>query len=172
MRIPKARLSSAAAIGLAALLAQPAFAQTTKTATSDMAISTEVTSNCTVTSSPVDFGQVNATTGLAIDGLGGISVVCTKGTPWVASADKGAGTTATVAARQLTGPPGGTLNYGLFTEATHTTVWGDGTTTTATLADTGTGVAQDKIIYGEIAASQTGAPAGNYTDTVGVSVVY
>ncbi len=172
MRIPEARLLSAAAIGFAALLAQPALAQTTQTATSDMAISTEVTSNCTVTSSPVDFSQVNATAGLAIDGLGGISVVCTMGTPWVASADKGSSSTATVAARQLTGTPGGKLNYGLFTESTHTTIWGDGTAATATLSDTGTGVAQDRVIYGEIAASQTGAPAGNYTDTVGVSVVY
>ncbi|UZK69056.1 spore coat U domain-containing protein [Sphingomonas sp. S1-29] len=162
------RTAGATALAGAAIFAQPAMAQT---AGSNLGASAEVTANCAVTSTAIDFGNVDVTTGAAVLGTGGISVVCTNGTAWAASADVGTGAAATLAVRQLS-DGANTLNYALFTEATRTTIWGDGTTTTSTIDDIGTGVAQDKIIYGSIAAAQTGAVAGSYADTVAVTVTY
>ena len=152
----------------AALFAQPAFAQT---AGANMGASAEVTENCAVSSTPIAFGNVNVTTGAAVLGTGGISVVCTNGTDWSASADAGTGATATLAVRQMS-DGAETLNYVLYTEETRTTIWGDGVTTTATIDGTGSGVAQNSVIYGRVSAAQTGVTAGSYADTVAVTVTY
>jgi spore coat protein U-like protein len=156
------------ALAIAAVFSQPAFAQT---AGANLGSSAEVTANCAVSSTPIDFGSVDVTTGAAVVGTGGISVVCTNGTPWSASADAGTGGAATLAVRQMS-DGANTLDYVLYTEPTRTTIWGDGVTTTATIDDTGTGVAQDKTIYGRISAAQTGTVAGSYADTVAVTVTY
>lgn len=152
----------------AALFAQPAFAQT---AGANMGASAEVTANCAVSSTPIAFGNVDVTTGAAVLGTGGISVVCTNGTDWSASADAGTGATATLAIRQMS-DGAETLNYVLYTEPTRTTIWGDGVSTTATIDGTGSGAAQNSVIYGRISAAQTGVIAGSYADTVAVTVTY
>lgn len=152
----------------AALFAQPAFAQT---AGANMGASAEVTTNCAVSSTPIEFGNVNVTTGAAVLGTGGISVVCTNGTDWSASADAGTGAAATLAIRQMS-DGAATLNYVLYTEPTRTTIWGDGVSTTATIDGTGSGVAQNSVIYGRVSAAQTGVIAGSYADTVAVTVTY
>ena len=65
------------------------------------------------------------------------------------------------------------LNYKLFTDSARTQIWGDGVEgETVMFADTGTGTAQSNTVYGLIPASQTGAPAGVYEDTVSVTVRY
>lgn len=156
------------ALAAAALFAQPALAQT---AGANLGTSAEVTANCAVSTSPIAFGNVDVTTGAAVLGTGGISVVCTNGTDWSASADAGVGADATLAVRKMS-DGAETLNYALYTEATRTTVWGDGVSSTATIDGTGSGVAQNSVIYGRISAAQTGVSAGSYADTVAVTVTY
>lgn len=167
-KILSVRALSAPILTIAAFSAQPAFAQT---AGANLGASAEVTANCAVSTTPIAFGNVDVTTGAAVLGTGGISVVCTNGTEWSASADAGTGATATLAVRQMS-DGAETLNYVLYTEPTRTTIWGDGVTTTATIDGTGTGVAQESVIYGRILAAQTGVTAGSYADTVAVTVTY
>jgi spore coat protein U-like protein len=167
-RILSVRNLSAPTLALAALFAQPAFAQTSG---ANLETSAEITANCAVSTTPIDFGDVDVTTGAAVLGAGGISVVCTNGTDWSASADAGTGAGATLAIRQMS-DGAETLNYVLYTEPTRTTIWGDGVTSTATIDGTGSGAAQNKVIYGRITASQTGVSAGSYADTVAVTVTY
>jgi spore coat protein U-like protein len=67
------------------------------------------------------------------------------------------------------------LVYNLFTDNTHTTIWGDGTGLTSTVAAVGTGMANvgNTVVYGRIplVAAQA-AVTGIYTDTVLVTVVF
>lgn len=163
------RIATLAGAALLALVAQPAFAATT---TSNLGVSADVTSNCAVSTSPIAFGNVDVTSGSNVDGTGGISVTCTSGTAWAASADAGLGTGASLATRKMANASN-LLNYALYTNSARTTVWGDGAEgATATLSDTGSGAAQSKTIYGRVPSGQTGLPAGEYLDTVTVTVTY
>lgn len=163
------RIAVLAGAMLAACLAQPAFAATT---TSSMTVDATVTANCTVSTTAVNFGSVNTISGVNVDSTGGISVTCTSGTAWSASADAGAGTGATLTTRKMASGAN-LLNYALYTDTGRTTVWGDAATTaTVKISGTGTGSAQASTIFGRIPSGQTTLPAGSYADTVTVTVTY
>jgi spore coat protein U-like protein len=164
-KILSPRLLGATAIAGLALAAAPAYATT---ATSTLDVSATVTSSCAVTTSALDFGNVDVTSGSNADGTGSISVTCTNGTAWAAAADAGAGTGATVASRKMTSGAN-LLNYALYSDSSRTTVWGDGVG--ETIDGTGTGTAQSTTIYGRVPSGQT-VPAGGYADTVNVTVTY
>lgn len=153
-------------IAIAALAATPAYAAETTTTLSSTAT---VTSNCNISTTAVAFGSVNVVSGLDVDATGGLSVTCTSGTAWSASADAGAGTLATMAVRKMAN---GTnmLNYALYTDSARTTVWGNAAdATTVKFSGTGNGSAQASTIYARVPSSQTSLPAGSYADTVTVT---
>ena len=160
-----------AALGGAAAALGLATAATAATASSSLNVSATVTANCTVSTSPVAFGTVDPIAGTDVDGAGGITVTCTNGTGWSAAAGVGAGTGATLASRKMASGSD-LLSYSLFTNSARTSVWGDGTGSTAAISDTGTGSAQIVAIYGRVGSGQTSAPAGSYADTVAVTVTY
>jgi spore coat protein U-like protein len=160
---------TAAAALAAALVAAPAFAADTG-ATLD--VNATVTADCTVSTAAVAFGNVDVTSGQAVQGTGSVSVTCTNGTAWTAAADEGAGSGAGLATRKMTNGAE-LLNYSLFTDSARTQIWGDGVAgATTTFAGTGTGTAQTKTVYGLIPAGQTGISAGEFADTVQVTVFY
>ncbi|MFN3389639.1 MAG: spore coat U domain-containing protein [Allosphingosinicella sp.] len=163
------RRGAAAAILAAAFAAPPAFAADEG---SSLQVNATVTANCSVSTSAVAFGDVDVTSGQAVPGTGSVSVTCTNGTAWTAAADAGAGSGADLATRKLANGAN-LLNYSLFTDSARTQLWGDGIEgATALFSDTGTGTAQTKTVYGLVAGGQTGAPAGEYADTVQVTVSY
>jgi len=166
----RARKAAVAAALATTALAAPAFAQTTS---SDLSVSATVTENCTLTTTAVSFGNVNTTSATNVDGTGGISVTCTSGLAWAASANAGLGTGATLTVRKMANGAN-LLDYALYTESTRTTLWGDGATGngTATINDTGNGSAQAKTIYARVPGGQSTVPAGSYSDTVSVTVTY
>jgi spore coat protein U-like protein len=149
--------------------AAPAFAAD---AGSSLDVNATVSANCTVSTTAVAFGNVDVTSGQAVPGTGDISVTCTSGTAWTAAADAGAGAGADLAIRKMS-DGSNLLDYRLFTDPARSQIWGDGIeAATATFASTGTGTAQSKTVYGLIPAGQTGVPAGEYADTVQVTVSY
>ena len=151
--------------------ASPALAQST--ASSNLSVTATVTANCTLSTSAVAFGSVNTLSGTNVDATGGITVTCTSGTGWTATANAGTGTGASLLTRRMTPATGTTtLNYSLYTTSARTTVWGDGTGTTGTIANSGTGAAQAIPIYGRVPSGQGSVPAGSYSDTVAVTVTY
>ena len=159
----------ASAIAVSAV--SPANAQST--AGSNLSVTANVTANCTVSTSPVAFGSVNTLSASNVDASGGITVTCTSGTAWTAAADAGTGSGASLLTRRMTPATGTTaLNYSLYTDSGRTTVWGDGTSTTGTIGDSGTGSAQAITIYGRVPSGQGVVPAGSYADTVAVTVSY
>ncbi|MBV9930631.1 MAG: spore coat protein U domain-containing protein [Alphaproteobacteria bacterium] len=159
----------AAAALVAALAGAPAFATD---ATSSLDVNATVTANCTVSTSAVAFGNVDVTSGQAVQGTGSVSVTCTNGTAWSAAADAGAGSGADLSHRKMASGAN-LLGYSLFIDSSRTQLWGDGVEgATSTFSGTGTGSAQIKTVYGLIPAGQTGAPAGEYADTVQVTISY
>ena len=151
-----------------ALAATPASSATTSTT---LNVSATVTANCTVSSSALAFGAVNPLSGSDVDASGGITVTCTNGTGWTAAAGVGAGSGASFASRRMTAGAN-LLSYNLYTDAARTSVWGDGTGSTAQFSNTGSGVAQAVTVYGRVPSGQVTVPPGSYADTVSVTVTY
>lgn len=163
------RLALSAALLISAAAAQPAFAAQD---TSTLDVSATVTANCVVSTTALAFGNVDVTSGQNVDGTGGLSVTCTSGTPWAASADAGVGTGASLDTRKMANGAD-LLNYALYTDSARTSVWGDGVGGTSSMfSGTGSGSAQANTIYGRVASGQTSLPAGSYADTVTVTVTY
>ena len=121
--------------------------------------------NCTVTATSVAFGTY---TGAGVNSPGTITVTCGNGRAYDVALSAGTSTGATVTTRKMTGPAGALLNYALYSNATHTTNWGN-TAATNWVTGTGTGAAQQLTVYGQLAAAQYVAP-GSYTDTITVTV--
>jgi spore coat protein U-like protein len=164
----KLRGSMIAGAALAALVPTAAMADT---ASSTLGVSATVTENCTVSTAPVAFGSVNTLSGGNVDATGGVTVTCTNGTPWAAAASAGTGSGASMATRKMVSGAN-TLNYTLYTNAARTSVWGDGTASTATVANTGTGSSQTFTVYGRVMSGQASVSAGSYSDTVSVTISY
>jgi spore coat protein U-like protein len=167
-RVPRGVALFAGTAAVSALVASPASAGT---ANSSIAVNATVTANCTVSSSSVEFGDVDTTSGANVDKEGGLSIACTNGTTWAASAGLGNGTGATFAIRKMT-VGSNRLNYTLYTDSARGTVWGDGTGSTAKITGTGTGGTQSVVVYGRVFSGQTSVPAGSYGDLVSVTVTY
>ena len=166
--IPFGRTPGFCLLAAAALASMPAAAQTVS---STLDVDANVTANCTVSTSQLDFGDVNPIDGSNYDSTGGLTVTCTNGTDWDAAADVGIGAGATFGARRMTNG-GNTLAYSIYTDAARTTIWGDGTGATATIGNSGTGLAQAVTVYGRVPLGQTSVPPGAYDDDVTVTVSY
>ncbi len=84
----------------------------------------------------------------------------------------------TFAQRLLSGNGANTLQYNLYTTVAAATIWGDGTLGTGTRRGMGAGMsvanAQTHTVFGELPdnAFNQGAPSGNYSDTITVTVTY
>ncbi len=151
-------------LGLVALGLTPtsAFAVT---ATANVAVTATVQANCTITTGSMAFGTY---TGAAASTTATLTVTCTNTTPYTVGLNAGATSGATVTTRQMLNGAA-TLNYGLFTNSSWTTNWGN--TTGSWVAGTGAGSAQTLTVYGQIPAAQFVTP-GSYTDTVLATVTY
>ncbi len=133
------------------------------TATTSLPVQITITASCTINSAAtLNFGNP-ANLAAPVPGSTTLQLTCTNTTPYTIAMGAGGGT---VAAR-LMGP----VTYALYTDAAHTTLWGDGSLGTVTVAGTGNGGLQSVTIYGNVPTQTTPAP-GIYTDSVPVTVTY
>ena len=146
------------------LAPQSAFALTS---TANIAVSTTVTNTCTINAGTLAFA---AYTGAAIQATGTFTVNCTNNGDYTIALGVGSGTGASFGTRYMMN---GTykLGYNIYTTAGDTTVWGDGSNPTATVAGVGTGTSQTINVYGAIPANEA-AISGSYTDTVVATITY
>jgi spore coat protein U-like protein len=159
---------AALVLALPALIAAPPRA-IAGTATTTLGVSLTINAGCTVSSTPIAFpaqGVISA----AVSQTGSLVVTCTNTSPYNVGLDQGAGASATVANRLMTGPGAATVAYGLYQDAGHATNWGK-TIGTDTKAGTGNGTTQTLTVYGNILPQTTPAP-GAYADTVNVTVTF
>ena len=131
-----------------------------------LTVTANVTKNCTITTAPVNFGAydpVAANATAALDGIGTVTVTCTKGAP--AKVGLSVGSSAEGTTRRMSGGTAAYLTYELYQDSGRAIVWGD-------TVDTGLDIpaAPDRnprafTVYGRVAAGQD-ATVGSYTDTV------
>lgn len=138
-------------------------------ATATLSVTATVGDSCSVGLSPVAFGRVEP--GAATAATGNLVVACTSGTAWTATADRGSGAGASVADRRLSSGES-QLSYALYADSARTALWGDGSASTMTIGDSGTGAAQSFPIHGEIGPDQLDARPGFYSDVVTVTIAY
>lgn len=122
--------------------------------------------SCTVTPQSVNFGLYDSLSRAAVDGVGSVSVSCDSAVSFDISL--GPGGSGTYASREMSGGQGD-MRYNLYTSASRTTAWGDGSGGSTTVGGGGTG--GDFTVYGRIDAGQN-LPAGTYVDTVVVTITY
>ncbi|MGP1258829.1 MULTISPECIES: Csu type fimbrial protein [Serratia] len=144
-----------------------------KTAT--LAVSATLLSACEAGSSSggnVSFGTLNfgtlyflstATSVAGQQNAGAIRVKCTNGTSY--SVLLGGGQSGNTAARYLQSAAGQRVNYNLYTNAAHSTIWDNLTG----VSQTANGTDNWLPVYGMIPAQST-PPTGSYTDTVQVTI--
>jgi spore coat protein U-like protein len=159
------------AAGLILAASAPAFAAGTKTTT--MGVSAAVAGNCVVSASNLAFGPYDGSA--ALTGSAPIIVRCTNGTVYDVLLSTGGGTYS----QRLLSNGVNTLQYNLYTTSAASTVWGDGATSSSgKVTWTGTGLSSNgaytHTVHGVLPNSTANqdAPAGNYSDTITVTVNY
>lgn len=150
------------ALGLAV---KPAAAAT---ATTTFQVSATIQATCSVSATAMAFGNYVSTT--ASTATSTVSVTCTNTTPYSVGLNAGATSGATTTTRQMAGPGGASLNYGLYTDSSHSTNWDD-IGGSHVQAGTGSGSAQSLTVYGQIPSGQYLTP-GSYSDTITATVSY
>ena len=136
--------------------------------------------SCSISSTPLSFGTYDVFSATPDDSTATLSVTCTQvsnpvgNLPVTASLSRGSG--ASYAARRMASGAN-LLSYNMYSNATHTTIFGDGTSGTSTISGTfpftavgqtftGTGT-----IYGRIPAGQDVA-VGAYADSIVATITW
>ncbi|WP_322086649.1 spore coat U domain-containing protein [Burkholderia sp. BCC1999] len=152
------------------LLGAPTCASlTTSNGTFPFSATANVINNCNISATNVSFGTASVLSG-ALTATGSITAQCTNGDAWKIALNGGG--TGSVTARQMQrSGGGGTINYGLYTDAARSIAWGDGTSGSSTVTGVGTGTSQVVTVYGAVPAQTTPAP-GNYSDTITATISF
>jgi len=121
---------------------------------------------CQVNTRPVAFGDVDVTR--ATDTTGEVVLSCTITT----DVDVALASGATPGQRYMSGPNGGRLTYELYTDASRSVEWGDGSGNGRTVPANNVGEESRRLtIYGRV-PQQNAVPPGAYTDSLTVLVSF
>lgn len=140
------------------------------TTTTTFAVTATVQPSCTVSATPLAFGSYNPLSATPLDATSTITVNCTTGTSYTVGLNAGGTSGATVTTRQMLLSTN-SLNYTLYRDTGRTNNWGNTPGTDTPASATATTTAATLTVYGRIPALQN-VPAGNYTDSVTVTVNY
>ena len=145
--------------------------------TTTFTVSATVLKTCTTSATNLTFPNYTPGTG-GVASTSTVSVNCTNKTPFTIALD-GGNSGGTIAQRQMGDGAGDLLQYNLYSDANHTTLWGDGATGGLTVAGTGAGMGAGKVqnstVYGQVldsANNQGAAARAAYQDTITVTVTY
>jgi len=121
---------------------------------------------CTISATGVNFGNYDVFTAAADDSTGTITLRCGNADNHV-TVTLSRGSSGTFSPRRMAKAGGEQLAYNVYTDATRTTIWGDGTGGTSIYSQANPPNNQDVVVtvYGRIPASQD-VSVGSYTDTL------
>jgi spore coat protein U-like protein len=148
----------------AALLLVPGIA-TAQTKTTQFSVRATVVADCTITAQDLNFGTYNSTS--VSNGTTPLNLKCTPGSAATVSLD--GGSSGNPQARRMTGPAN--LNYQLYRDAAHQDPINTAGAAFQLSSTENTGQTVVYTVYGQIPSAQT-VPAGNYVDTIRVTVQY
>src|SRR5436190_21487916 len=140
-----------------------------QTAQTTFRVSATVNAVCDISASDLSFGTYSAQTATPLQGPTLLRATCTPATTYNSGLNEGVSPGATVTARKMVSGAN-VLNYQLHSDSARSTNWGN-TTGTDTVTGTGTGVAVNHTVYGQVPAAQN-IPAGIYADTITVRIYY
>lgn len=144
--------------------ATAAFGQTADSPVNNDNITATVTTNCTIGTFDLDFGNYDPTSATATDIAGSVQVRCTKGTAATVTMDLGLN-----GDRSMAGPGADFLQYDIYSDATRTLSWPDATPGVSVTAALASATVTSLDVYGRIPAQQA-IVAGAYDDTVVATV--
>ena len=155
-----------AGFAVVSVAAESRLSGQTSSASASLTVNATVTKNCTISTAPVNFGNYDSVAANAtapLDGLGTVTVACTKGA--AAKVGLSVGTNAQGTTRRMSQGAAEYLNYELYKDGSHTTVWGDQIDTALEIPAAPNRNPRAFPVYGRVAAAQDAA-VGSYTDTV------
>lgn len=130
--------------------------------------------NCSITASGVAFGTYNPLSSNAVDSSGSVQVSCEGPNNTVLSFSLSI--PGTDASHRYMNSTDSQLQYNLYTDASRTQVWGDGTNGTAVIPGSvtlqqGHGTVTS-YIYGRIFGAQRSAKPGSYSTQLIVTITF
>jgi spore coat protein U-like protein len=146
--------------GLSLILSAPLHAGT---ASDTLEVSLRVLPGCSVTAAALAF---TAQAGSAAEAEAPINVRCTADTGIEVSLDKGRH--AAGAQRRLTSETGATVAYEIYLDRARTNAW----PATAIVGKAGPDGALQLVAYGRVEPRDSAVPAGDYRDSVTVTVAF
>ena len=156
-------------VALSMIAATSAFAGTAST-TNTNNITATVAAKCTINAFSIAFGAYDPFAAAPLDQSGTVTINCTKGTSGVVQFDLGVNASGVVRRMKDTGAGTNFLNYEIYTDAAHTTVWNAVNTVTL-----GPSVSKNTALtataYGRIPNGQDAAVA-SYQDTLVATVTF
>lgn len=138
-------------------------------AASGFQVSASLTSSCSVSVTPMDFGVISNQITAEIDQTAQIAVSCTNGSGYTIGLDFGQHAVDAGARGRRMASGGNLLGYGLYQDAARSLDWGMIPSTQG--SGTGTGGTQALTVYGRVFSPQSPA-AGSYSDLVVITVTY
>ena len=141
-----------------------------QSASASLTVSASVTKNCTITTAPVAFGNYDSVTANAtapLDGVGTVTVKCTKGAAAKVGLNTGSNEQGTT--RRMAGATAEYLSYELYKDSAHATIWGNAADTALDIPAAPNQTPRNFTVYGRVAQAQEAA-VGTYTDTVVATV--
>jgi spore coat protein U-like protein len=160
--------------GAAAMMAATTGAAMANTSTTNLSVSAQVSSTCTIAAGALTFTSYDPVAATQVDGSAALTVSCTKGATATVTLGQGShaggGSTDAVPVRRMADSGSNFLAYALFSDTGRSTTWGN--TAGTGVSYTSTSSAGSPItVYGRIAASQD-VPSGSYSDTVVATVTF
>ncbi len=140
------------------------------TQSTSLTVTATVTKNCTITTAPVAFGNYDSVAANAtapLDGLGTVTVTCTKGAPAKVGLNDGGNAQGTT--RRMAGAATEFLTYELYKDTAHATRWGNTAETALDIPAAPSQAPRNFSVYGRVPQAQSAA-VGSYTDTVTATV--
>lgn len=162
------RSLAACATAIFAVVLGPAAPGLAATTTTNFTVTATVVAACVASSTNISFGNYTASSGVADDANSTVTVTCSNNDPYTIALN--GGDSGKVAARTMLNGTN-SLGYGIYTSSGYSTIWGDGTNGTSTVAGTGNGSAQNYTAYGQVPVGEYSA-AGSYSDTLTATVTF
>lgn len=141
-----------------------------ETDTTTFEVTATVNDVCSISATNLNFGVYDPGAG-DLDGTSTLTATCTENTSYNIGLDAGTNSASAVATtRAMDDGASSYLDYELYRESGHTTVWGD-EPGVDTLDGTAVGGDETHTVYGQIPGGQY-VPAGSYSDTITVTITY
>lgn len=156
-------------VGFYALIAPSCASLTNSSGTFPFSASATVVNNCTISATNLAFATTSTLSSL-LSATGALSVQCTNGDAYQIALSSGS--SGTLTNRTMKAASGdNVVNYQLYQDASHSVVWGNGTSGSTMKTGLGSGLTQSIPVYGAVPA-QTTPPPGTYSDTITATISF